>query len=451
MYTHLESQSETSLEETGLHSICMTDIIHNATNAPAELDDVSIEGQRRMDHSKVWCQPSDDENDDEGSSSSGSAGGSQPLQRQQMDYQKMYEELLIENQRIKREMMLLRQAKDNEKDNLKVASRVVGEKFQYGHDGDMTEMVSFLSSNHKDVSESERDIEMDSDDVHDLNSKHSTLTLSTESENSCSSYESLKLSPDSGSRMGRFQFMKFLGINDWLMENESDIGNDEEDIGDDGAKMSIKDRSSCLVMLLIFQSCSGFILGGHENLLRAHPAIVFFLTMLVGAGGNAGNQASVQMIRAMALGKTNDRNWVPYVMNEIKVAVILSVILSAVGCIRAIFFSTPLPETVAVTVILAVIVFTSIIIGVTLPLALNRIGIDPVHSSTTIQVIMVNPYNLYLQSFYKFLHVLNHVTHLQDILGVFLTVVISTWLLQSPNNSQASSADDVFDRRLLKY
>mmetsp|Transcript_3739 Transcript_3739/g.5100 ORF Transcript_3739/g.5100 Transcript_3739/m.5100 type:complete len:424 (-) Transcript_3739:210-1481(-) len=423
MYTHLESQSETSLEETGLHSTCRTDIIHNA---PAELDGVNVEGQRRMDHSKVWCQPSDDENDDEGSSSSGSAGGSQPLQRQQMDFQKMYEELLIENQRIKREMMLLRQAKDNEKDNLKVACRVVGERFQYGHDGDMTEMVSFLSSNHKDVSESERDIEMDSDDVHDLNSKHSTLTLSTESENSCSSYESLKLSPDFGSRMGRFQFMKFLGINDWLMENESGIGNDEEDIGDDGAKMSIKDRSSCLVMLLIFQSCSGFILGGHENLLRAHPAIVYFLTMLVGAGGNAGNQASVQMIRAMALGKTNDRNWVPYVMNEIKVAVILSVILSAVGCIRAIFFSTPLPETIAVTVILAVIVFTSIIIGVTLPLALNRIGIDPVHSSTTIQVIM-------------------------DILGVFLTVVISTWLLQSPNNSQASSADDIFDRRLLKY
>lgn len=426
MYTHLESHIETSLEETGLHSTCMTDIIHNATNAPAELDDVNVEGQRRLDHSKVWCQPSDDENDDEGSSSSGSAGGSQPLQRQQMDYQKMYEELLIENQRIKREMMLLRQAKDNEKNNVKVASRVVGERFQYGHDGDMTEMVSFLSSNHKDVSESERDIEMDSDDVHDLNSKHSTLTLSTESENSWSSYESLKLSPDFGSRMGRFQFMKFLGINDWLMENESDIGNDEEDIGDDGAKMSIKDRSSCLVMLLIFQSCSGFILGGHENLLRAHPAIVYFLTMLVGAGGNAGNQASVQMIRAMALGKTNDRNWVPYVMNEIKVAVILSVILSAVGCIRAIFFSTPLPETVAVTVILAVIVFTSIIIGVTLPLALNRIGIDPVHSSTTIQVIM-------------------------DILGVFLTVVISMWLLQSPNNSPASSADDIFDRRLLKY
>lgn len=425
MYTHLESQSETSLDKTGLHSTCRTDIIHNATNAPVESDDVNVEGQRMMDHSKVWCQPSDDENDDEGSSS-GSAGGSQPLQRQQMDYQKMYEELLIENQRIKREMMLLRQAKGNEKNNLKVASRDVGERFQYGHDGDMTEMVSFLSSNHKDVSESERDIEMDSDYVHDLNSKHSTLTLSTESENSCSSYESLKLSPDFGSRMGRFQFMKFLGINDWLMENESDIGNDEEDIGDDGAKMSIKDRSSCLVMLLIFQSCSGFILGGHENLLRAHPAIVYFLTMLVGAGGNAGNQASVQMIRAMALGKTNDRNWVPYVMNEIKVAVILSVILSAVGCIRAIFFSTPLPETVAVTVILAVIVFTSIIIGVTLPLALNRIGIDPVHSSTTIQVIM-------------------------DILGVFLTVVISTWLLQSPNNSPASSADDVFDRRLLKY
>ena len=42
------------------------------------------------------------------------------------------------------------------------------------------------------------------------------------------------------------------------------------------------------------QSFSGIILSRNEALLADHPVIIFFLTMLVGAGGNAGNQASVR-------------------------------------------------------------------------------------------------------------------------------------------------------------
>ena len=42
------------------------------------------------------------------------------------------------------------------------------------------------------------------------------------------------------------------------------------------------------------QSFSGIILSRNEALLADHPVIVYFLTMLVGAGGNAGNQASVR-------------------------------------------------------------------------------------------------------------------------------------------------------------
>jgi len=57
---------------------------------------------------------------------------------------------------------------------------------------------------------------------------------------------------------------------------------------------AIKDRSAWLVGLLVLQSCSGFILSRNEDLLAHHPTIIYFLTMLVGAGGNAGNQASVR-------------------------------------------------------------------------------------------------------------------------------------------------------------
>lgn len=57
---------------------------------------------------------------------------------------------------------------------------------------------------------------------------------------------------------------------------------------------AMKSRAYWLVGLLALQSCSGFILSRNEALLQDHPVIVYFLTMLVGAGGNAGNQASVR-------------------------------------------------------------------------------------------------------------------------------------------------------------
>ncbi len=59
-------------------------------------------------------------------------------------------------------------------------------------------------------------------------------------------------------------------------------------------KDALKDRAYWLVGLLALQSMSGFILARNEELLQTHPVIVYFLTMLVGAGGNAGNQAAVR-------------------------------------------------------------------------------------------------------------------------------------------------------------
>jgi hypothetical protein len=47
---------------------------------------------------------------------------------------------------------------------------------------------------------------------------------------------------------------------------------------------ALKSRANWLVGLLALQSCSGFILARNEALLQDHPVIVYFLTMLVGAG-----------------------------------------------------------------------------------------------------------------------------------------------------------------------
>lgn len=172
-------------------------------------------------------------------------------------------------------------------------------------------------------------------------------------------------------------------------------------------RSALKDRAVWLVGLLAFQSCSGFILSHNEALLENHPTIIYFLTMLVGAGGNAGNQASVRVIRGLALGTLNERTQAQFLWRELRMSFALCAILSLAGFIRASVFRTPLPETIAVTTALSLIVFSSICLGAVLPLLLKKLGVDPAHSSTTIQVVM-------------------------DILGVVLTVAVSGALLDSP-------------------
>lgn len=171
---------------------------------------------------------------------------------------------------------------------------------------------------------------------------------------------------------------------------------------------SLFDRAGWLIGLLVFQSCSSFILSANEEMLRDHPTIVFFLTMLVGAGGNAGNQAAVRVIRGIAVGALNENSIGQFIKRELIMAFSLSMLLGMTGLVRALLSAqTSMAETIAITLTLMIIVFISIVTGALLPLLLQQCRIDPVHSSTSIQVIM-------------------------DISGVLITCSMATTLLDTP-------------------
>jgi len=48
---------------------------------------------------------------------------------------------------------------------------------------------------------------------------------------------------------------------------------------------ALLDRAIWLIGLLAFQSASSFVLEANTGLIARHKSIIFFLTMLVGAGG----------------------------------------------------------------------------------------------------------------------------------------------------------------------
>jgi Mg/Co/Ni transporter MgtE len=137
------------------------------------------------------------------------------------------------------------------------------------------------------------------------------------------------------------------------------------------------------------------------------------------------------VIRGLALGTLNEKTRGQFLSRELKMAAALSLILSVAGFSRAILFKTGLPEAIAITTALSMIVFSSVCLGAILPLILEFFGIDPAHSSTTIQGKLLFSINI-LFFFTAYDSHTDDVEVIMDILGVILAVVVSRTILDGP-------------------
>lgn len=142
-------------------------------------------------------------------------------------------------------------------------------------------------------------------------------------------------------------------------------------------------RCGWLVALLLMQSLSAEILESFKVLLLDHPNIIYFLIMLVGAGGNSGAQSAVLAVRQMAL---RQKVRLP---EQLSTGCKLAAILAIVGFARCAFIGQmSWPESSAIGLALAGIVLFAVLIGTALPLLLDRAFTDPAHSIAFIQVLM---------------------------------------------------------------
>ncbi|CAD7930174.1 unnamed protein product [Amoebophrya sp. A25] len=159
--------------------------------------------------------------------------------------------------------------------------------------------------------------------------------------------------------------------------------NGVEDGENDEAWFRFWPRALWLVGLLALQSTSSFVLASFKELIERHPSIVYFLTMLVGAGGNAGGQAVVYAVRRLALRQQVD-TW-----HQCKIGLLLAVFLAiATGVRTAVQRITSFYTGVALSSAMFFIVFFAVTFGTLLPQIFHRLKIDPAHASATIQVAM---------------------------------------------------------------
>ncbi len=146
-----------------------------------------------------------------------------------------------------------------------------------------------------------------------------------------------------------------------------------------------KSRIPWLMFLMLSATFTSMIINKFESSLAACAALIGFIPMLMGTGGNSGSQSSTAVIRSLSLGDTEPKDVAKVIWKEIRVAVLCGVSLAAVNFCKMYFVDKMLlgndgvTVTVALTVSLTlvfVVIFAKVV-GSTLPLAAEKIGIDP--------------------------------------------------------------------------
>lgn len=148
----------------------------------------------------------------------------------------------------------------------------------------------------------------------------------------------------------------------------------------------IYERCSVLCSLLVLQSLSSIVLARYENVVQEHVEITLFLTLLIGAGGNAGNQSAVRFITELATKKTRRSYW-PMIVAEVKEAIVVASVVATAGAFR-IALSSGVRVAVVLGLALFCIVSVACVLGALLPVVLFQYGFDPEHAGPSVQVAM---------------------------------------------------------------
>ncbi len=146
-----------------------------------------------------------------------------------------------------------------------------------------------------------------------------------------------------------------------------------------------KARIPWLLLLMLSATFTGIIITHFESALAACVVLTSFIPMLSGTGGNSGSQSSVAVIRALSLGEVEFKDMVAVVWKEIRVAVLCGVCLACANFVKMMLVDRLLMNNSEVTVWVALVVCLTLVftvlcakvVGCTLPMLAEKIGIDP--------------------------------------------------------------------------
>lgn len=151
-----------------------------------------------------------------------------------------------------------------------------------------------------------------------------------------------------------------------------------------------KKRAGWLAILFIGGTITSTCLRHYEDYTISMAWLVFFLPLIVSAGGNTGSQSASLVIRGLAVREIDVADWHKVMWREIVVGVGLGLVLAVLGYTRALTWD--LGNTVGVVVAMTVmfIVCFGAVAGAMLPFLFKRVKLDPAVISSPLLAQMID-------------------------------------------------------------
>lgn len=143
-----------------------------------------------------------------------------------------------------------------------------------------------------------------------------------------------------------------------------------------------KKRIGWLLVLMLSATITGSLLTKYEEAFQAIPILVSFIPMLMSTGGNCGSQSSTTVIRGLATGEIQFKDFFKAVFKEFRISLIVSIILAVTNGLRILIFYKNFQLSVVITLSIIGTVIIAEFIGCALPLIAKKVKLDPAIMAT---------------------------------------------------------------------
>ena len=149
-------------------------------------------------------------------------------------------------------------------------------------------------------------------------------------------------------------------------------------------------RAGWLVVLLFGQMLTISALRYYDETLHSVKELIWFLPMIVSSGGNSGSQTATLLVRGLAMGEIQMRDWARVFVREFGMGLALGVLLGIFGVVRVWAVTGEWTLALAVGLSLVGVVMFGCLTAAGFPLLLRRVGLDPAVSSAPFIASMVD-------------------------------------------------------------
>ena len=160
----------------------------------------------------------------------------------------------------------------------------------------------------------------------------------------------------------------------------------------------VQKRAGWLAILFVGEMLTATAMGYYEQEIARAVVLALFVPLIISSGGNSGSQATTLVIRAMAVGEVQLRDWWRIIRREFATGLVLGSVLAFIGLTRILLWQAIWKTygehyvIIALTVacsLIGVVLFGTIA-GSMLPFILRRLGQDPASASAPFVATLVD-------------------------------------------------------------